>query len=490
MMTETTTTPEIPTRGALYRDANFIANQWETAGDGSFTAVLDKYTGAELARLPNATEAQMEAAIDSAIDAFSQFRQWSAGRRSASLEKLATLIAEHQEELAALIVQEGGKPISYARNEIGRCITTVRTAAAETLRFSGETVPLDFGAGEGKIAFTTRHPIGPVACITPFNFPLNLVLHKVAPALAVGCTVIVKPAPQAPLSTMALATLIQSAGYPSGVFSALTCGIPVAEKLVTDERMAMLSFTGSDKVGWYLKGISGKKRVALELGGNAAVIVDESADLAQAAKLVAVGAYIYAGQVCISTQRILTVGKAHDAFQSLLLEEIRKLKVGNPGDPEVLVGPIIDKGHLERIESWVQEAADGGATILAGGKISDAEHNLFDPTLITGASPTMKVNCAEVFGPVATIEQVRDFGEAIRRANESNYGLQAGVFTNDFAHVKRAHSELEVGGVMINNVPGFRIDSMPYGGVKDSGLGREGLKYAMEDMTEPRLLVY
>lgn len=472
------------------KNANFIANEWVTTGDGSFNIVLDKYMGDELGRLPNATEAQMETAIQAAVSAFPAFRKWSAGKRSAGLDRLADLLVEYEDELVALIVGEGGKPLSYAKNEIGRCITTVRTAAAETLRFGGETVPLDFGAGEGKIAFTTRHPIGPIACITPFNFPLNLVLHKVAPALAVGCPVIVKPAPQAPLSTMALAMLIEKAGYPKGVFSAMACGIPVAEKMVKDDRMAMLSFTGSDKIGWYLKSICGKKRVALELGGNAAVIIDESADLEAAAKTVAVGAYIYAGQVCISTQRIFTVGSAHEAFQAALVKEIGKLKVGNPKDADVLVGPIIDKGHLERIDSWVREAVDGGAKLLTGGNIVDAEHNLFAPTLISGASGDMKVNCAEVFGPVATIEHVQTFDDAVRRANESNYGLQAGVFTNDFAHVKQAHAELEVGGVMINNVPGFRIDSMPYGGVKDSGLGREGLKYAMEDMTEPRLLVY
>jgi acyl-CoA reductase-like NAD-dependent aldehyde dehydrogenase len=489
-MTETMTQANPATGNDLYHDANYVAQEWVTEGDGSFNTVLDKYTGAELARLPNATEAHMEAAIQAAHEVFPVFRQWSAGQRSTALERLTSLIEEHQEELAQLIMKEGGKPISYARNEIARCVTTVKTAAAETLRFGGETVPIDFDAGSGKLAFTTRHPIGPIACITPFNFPLNLVLHKVAPALAVGCPVIVKPAPQAPLSTMALATLVEMAGYPKGVFSAMVCDIPVAEKMVRDDRMAMLSFTGSDKIGWYLKSICGKKPVALELGGNAAVIIDQGSDLGTAAKLTAVGAFIYAGQVCISTQRIFAVGSAHDEFQDRLLKEIRKLKVGDPSDPDVLVGPIIDKGHLDRIESWVKEAADGGADVLCGGKVKDAEHNLFEPTLISGATGSMKVSCAEVFGPVAIIEHVTDFDQAIRRTNDSNYGLQAGVFTNDFAHVKQAHAELEVGGVMINNVPGFRIDSMPYGGVKDSGLGREGLKYAMDDMTEPRLLVY
>jgi glyceraldehyde-3-phosphate dehydrogenase (NADP+) len=308
--------------------------------------------------------------------------------------------------------------------------------------------------------------------------------------MALGCPVVLKPAPQAPLSALALGRMLEEVGWPKGAFSVMLCGIPVAEKLVKDERVAMLSFTGSDKVGWHLKAICGKKKVALELGGNASVIIDEGADLAAAAKTVAMGANLYAGQTCISTQRIYVIESIHDAFRDLLVKEYKALKSGDPSDPDVAVGPIIDKGHFERISAWVDEAVKAGAKVLSGGKAIDAERNVYAATLMTDADPDMKVNCAEVFGPVAVLEAVKDFNSAIAKVNDSAFGLQAGVYTNNFAHVKLAHEELEVGGVIINNVPGFRVDSMPYGGIKDSGLGREGLKYAMEEMSEPRLLVY
>ncbi|HMC98293.1 MAG TPA: aldehyde dehydrogenase family protein [Flavobacteriales bacterium] len=479
-----------PVASSLFRNANLINGAWLAEGDGTFNTVVDKYHGAELARLPNATEAQMESAIAAAYASREILKNLSAGDRSARLEALAALIVKYEEELAGLIVQEGGKPIGYAKAEIARCITTVRTAAAEALRFTGESVALDYGAGAGKTAFTKRLPIGIIAAITPFNFPLNLVLHKVAPAMAVGCPVVLKPAPQAPLSALALGKMIEEIGWPKGAFNVLVCGNPVAEKLVTDERVAMLSFTGSDKVGWQLKSICGKKKVALELGGNASVIVDEGVDLAATAKAVAVGANIYAGQTCISTQRIYAVKSVFNEFRDLLVKEYATLKSGDPSDASVTVGPIIDKGHFDRISSWVDEAVKGGAQVLAGGKPVDAARNIYQATLLTGTKPDMKVTCAEVFGPVAILEEVAEFAEAIARVNDSTYGLQAGVFTDSVAHMKRAHEALEVGGIIINNVPGFRVDSMPYGGVKDSGLGREGVKYAMEEMSEPRLLVY
>ncbi len=474
----------------VVRPANYINGRWIEVGDGTFNTVVDKYHGTELARIPHATEAQMEEAIAAASASREPLRKMSAGERSEKLDALAALIAKRQEELAMLIVREGGKPLGYAKGEIVRCIATVRTAAAEALRFTGESVPIDHGAGAGKTAFTKRFPIGVIAAITPFNFPLNLVLHKVAPAMAVGCPVVLKPAPQAPLSAFVLGQMLEEIGWPKGAFSVMLCGIPVAEKLVKDERIAMLSFTGSDKVGWHLKAICGKKKVALELGGNASVIIDEGTDLTAAAKTVAMGANLYAGQTCISTQRIYAVKSVFNDFRDLLVKEFGSLKSGDPSDPAVSVGPIIDKGHFERISTWVDEAVKGGAHILVGGKAIDAERNIYAATLLTSTKDDMKVNCAEVFGPVAVIEQATDFSDAVAKVNDSTYGLQAGVYTNNFAHVKLAHDQLEVGGVIINNVPGFRVDSMPYGGVKDSGLGREGLKYAMEEMTEPRLIVY
>lgn len=475
---------------ALFDQASYINGSWIGTGDGTFDTVLDKYHGTELARMPNATEAQMEEAIASAYASREVLRKMSAGERSEKLEALAALIEKNKAALAQLIVQEGGKPIGYAEGEIARCIYTVKTAAAEALRSTGESVPMDVGAGVGKTAFTKRFPIGVIAAITPFNFPLNLVLHKVAPAMAVGCPVVLKPAPQAPLSAFALAKMLEEIGWPKGAFHVMLSGIPVAEKLVTDERIAMLSFTGSDKVGWHLKAICGKKKVALELGGNASVIIDEDTDLTTAAKSVAMGANLYAGQTCISTQRIYVLAGVHEKFQELLVKEYGNLKAGDPSDKSVSVGPIIDKGHFERISTWVDEAVKAGAKVLAGGKAVDAERNIYAATLLSNVKHDMKVNCAEVFGPVAVIEPVTSFSKAIANVNDSVYGLQVGVYTNSIAHMKQAHDELEVGGIIMNNIPGFRIDNMPYGGVKDSGLGREGLKYAMEEMTEMRLLVY
>jgi acyl-CoA reductase-like NAD-dependent aldehyde dehydrogenase len=475
---------------ALITPANLINGTWSFEGDCTFNTVVDKYHGTELARIPNATEAQMEEATAAAYASREALRKMSAGERSAKLEALAALIAKHEVEITDLMVQEAGKPIGAARIEVARSITTVRTAAAEALRFGGEITPMDFGAGAGKTAFTKRFPIGVIAAITPFNFPLNLVLHKVAPAMAVGCPVVLKPSPQSPLCSLLLGRFIEEIGWPKGAFHVLMCGVPVAEKLVRDERVAMLSFTGSDKVGWHLKNICGKKKLALELGGNAAVIVDEGVDLAAVAKTVAVGANVHAGQTCISTQRIYAVKSVFAPFRDLLVKEYAALKAGDPADAGVTVGPLIDKGHFERIRNWVEEAVEGGAQILTGGKPVDVARNIFSPTLLTGTKGTMKVNCAEVFGPVAVIEEAADFNAAIAYVNDSTYGLQAGVFTPNIAHMKQAHDQLEVGGIIMNNVPGFRMDSMPYGGIKDSGLGREGVKYAMEEMSEPRLLVY
>lgn len=473
-----------------FKSNNFINNQWLSTGNGEFLVVLDKYHGTEIGRIPQATEEQMEDAIVAAQNAFEVTKKWSAGHRAEMMQKLYNKLEEKQEKFIDLIINEGGKPRSYATNEIKRCLTTLKLAIEECTRFGGEVIPMDWAAGEGKTAFTKRFPIGVIACITPFNFPLNLVMHKVAPALAVGCTTVIKPAPQAPMSCLAFAELFEEVGYPAGVINVLCCDIPVAEKLVRDERVAKLSFTGSDKVGWYLKSICGKKKVTLELGGNASVIVDEDVDVNSIVDLVAKGAYLYAGQICISTQRIFVHAKIFDQFQSAFIEAIKKLKVGDAQDESVLVGPVIDKGHLNRIKDWVDEAKKQGADILLGGNIQSDDHNLFEPTLLSRTTPEMKVAADEVFGPVAVLEKASSFEEAIKMTNNSKYGLQAGVFTNSLENFKMASNLLEVGGVMMNNIPGFRIDHMPYGGVKDSGLGREGLRYAMDEMTEGRLIVY
>jgi len=469
---------------------NYINGEWNETVSDDFLEVVDKYSQEPMVKLPLASESDIENAITSSLKGFEKLKSWSAGKRSEHLQKLWHALDKRTDEIVEIIVKEAGKPKAYAQSEVKRSLATIEASAVEAKRFAGEIVPIDFDAGEGKTAFTKRFPVGPILCITPFNFPLNLVLHKVAPALAAGCSVIVKPAPQSPLSSLFLANLIDEVGYPPGAANFLNCDIPLSEKMVRDERIAMVSFTGSEKVGWYIKSICGTKKVALELGGNAAVIIDKDTDLKTVAKTVANGAFLYAGQICISTQRILVHESVFTEFQTLLIQETKNLTVGDPKDESTIVGPLIDKSHLERVSTWVNEAKDAGAKVLNGGAVADEKRNVYQPTLLTQTKSPMKVLDEEVFGPVAIIESVKSFDEAIEKANDSKFGLQIGVYTNNFEHVKKAHNELEVGGVIINNVPGFRIDSMPYGGVKMSGFGREGIKYAMEEMTEPRLIVY
>jgi glyceraldehyde-3-phosphate dehydrogenase (NADP+) len=473
-----------------YRRSNFIGNKWIEDGNGSWHEVFNKYNGTRIGKLPSATEDQLEEAIVLAEEAFQTTRSWSAGKRSEMLEKVLNALKKRKEEFIQLIIDEAGKPRSYAKGEVARAISTLQLAVEEARRHKGEMLAIDWGIGEGKNAFTQRVPLGVVACITPFNFPLNLVMHKVAPALACGCTVIVKPAPQAPLSSLALAALFLEAGYPKGAINVFMCEVPLAEKLVKDERIAKLSFTGSDKVGWHLKAIAGKKKVTLELGGNAAVIIDEDTALKPVVAIVAKGSYLYAGQICISTQRIVVHEKVYEEFLALLLKEIANFPSGDPNEEEVLSGPVIDKGHLKRIDTWVKEAVEMGAEVLIGGGILSEKHALYAPSLLTNCNEKMKIESEEVFGPVAVITRVGSFEEAIKKVNNSRYGLQVGVFTNSIEHFKQAVDKLEVGGIIMNNIPGFRMDNMPYGGVKDSGLGREGVRYAMDEMTESRLIVF
>ena len=475
---------------SILKFANFINGKWLDSGSGDFFEVQDKYSQELIAKVPMASAAQVESAIVAAESAFGEMKKWSAETRRAYLEKVVLGLQKQKEAFAQLIAAEAGKPISYARSEVARCIITLNTAIDHILHFGGEVVNVDYGAGTGRTAFTKRVPLGPIACISPFNFPLNLALHKVAPALALGCPVLLKPSPFAPLSCLAFAHLCEQAGYPAGALNVFLAAIPEAECLVTDDRLKLLSFTGSPQVGWHLKAKAGKKRVILELGGNAAVIVDETVDLATTAKQVAIGSFLYAGQICISTQRIFVQREVFAEFRTLLVQETEALAVGDPRDEQVWVGPLIDQIHLDRVANWVEEAIAGGAQLLCGGKIRSAEKMLYAPTLLTNTKPEMKVVCEEMFGPVAVVEAVDSYAEALNRVNDSIFGLQAGVFTNRLDRMKLAMETLEVGGIMINNIPGFRVDGMPYGGVKDSGLGREGIKYAMEDMTEPRLLVY
>lgn len=474
----------------ILRTRNFVAGNWSESNSEGDLEVMDKYSQEPMATIPMGSADDFEAAILGAQRSMPALREMGAEGRAAGLEKLADLLEEKREDFVDMIVREAGKPIGYARGEVNRCLVTLRTAAAEALRLGGEVVPIDYGAGKGRTAFTKRFPVGIIGAITPFNFPLNLALHKIAPALAVGCPIIVKPSPHTPLVLMAFAALVAEAGWPEGTLSAIISHIGPAEVLVHDPRIALLTFTGSDTVGWKLKGEAGKKKVMLELGGNASVVVDSSADLAYAAKRVAIGSFLYAGQICISTQRVFVVEDVFEEFKQLLIPEIEALRVGDPHDPEVMVGPLIDGGAYARIGQWVEDAVKDGAEILCGGTVENSGRHIYKPTLMTNVRSDMDLYCKEVFGPIAVIEAVPDFATGLDKVNDSIYGLQAGVFTDRIEHLKMAHETLEVGGILINDIPGFRVDSMPYGGIKDSGLGREGLKYAMEEMTEPRLLIY
>jgi glyceraldehyde-3-phosphate dehydrogenase (NADP+) len=468
--------------------ANYIAGTWQAQGEGPLT-VRDVYTAARIADVPLATATDMEQAIAAAVKARGPLEEFGAEERASRLEQLAAVLETRSEEFAQLIRREAGKPITYARTEVARALTTIKLSAQEARQLRDTEIDVDYDAGRGRRAWVRRVPVGVVAAITPFNFPLNLVLHKVAPALAMGCPVVLKPAPQTPLTALFLAELIDQLGLPAGSFSAVVCSNTIAEQLVRDERVAMLSFTGSDTVGWRLKEICGRKRVALELGGNAAVIVDEGSDLLTTAHAVAQGAFGYAGQTCISTQRIFVVDAEFEAFRDALVKATHAIVSGDPERADVVNGPLIDASHCARIAQWVKEARDGGATVLCGGEVLDAAHNIYAPTLLTGTRPHMRIHGDEAFGPVAVVEPARDFEEALRLVNASRFGLQAGLFSTNENHIQQAFAELEVGGLIINGVPGLRVDGMPYGGVKHSGLGREGPRYAMEEMSERRVLL-
>lgn len=470
------------------RTANYLAGLWQEQRK-ELHGVRNAYTGELIAEVPLADASAMEQAIAAAVKARGPLEALGAMERAARLERLAAAIDGRAEEFAQLIRREAGKPITYARTEVARAITTVRLAAAEARQLGDTEIDVDYDAGRGRKAWVRRVPVDVVAAITPFNFPLNLVLHKVAPALAMGCPVVLKPAPQTPLSALLLAELIDPLRFPVGSFSALLCNTSVAEQLVRDERVALLSFTGSDAVGWRLKEICGRKRVALELGGNAAVIVDEDTDLVSAATIIAQGAFAYAGQTCISTQRIYVVEPLFAAFSDALVQATSTIVSGDPARTAVHNGPLIDAHHCARIARWVEEAQQAGATVLCGGHVLDPLHNVYAPTLLTGTHAAMRVNADEAFGPVAVVEPARSFDEALQLVNASRYGLQAGLFSNNEQHIQRAFADLEVGGLIINGAPGLRVDGMPYGGVKHSGLGREGPRYAMEEMSERRVLL-
>lgn len=469
---------------------SFINNEWVGHSTTNVLVVKNKFDQSILATVAQADQSEVQFAIANSVQAFQSFSKVTSAERRDLLLKIREGLFQERDKFINLIVSEAGKPVDYAKLEIERSLFVLQSAADLATKIDGEVIPMDFGLGVGRSAFTKKFPIGPILAMSPFNFPLNLALHKIAPAIACGATVILKPSPYTPLTTLAFASLCKRIGLPAGVLNVVVCQNEEVQTMLVDSRIKMLSFTGSAEVGWMLKEKAGKKKVLLELGGNAAVIVDRSANLEEAARAIALGAYNYSGQVCVSVQRIYVDHSVFDEFLALFKQKTFELKIGQPSEEGVVIGPLIDRGHLDRIDRWVQEARSRGAEVLFGGTILNLEHNIYSPTLLTNTQGDMKIVAEEVFGPVAIIEKVQYFDEVIREVNRSRYGLQAGLYTNQISQMKYAHENLEVGALIINGLPSFRIDTMPYGGVKDSGLGREGLLYAMEEMMESRLLVY
>ncbi len=464
---------------------SYVAGNWVETPNS--LPVRSPWSGEVVGEVSLAGPQEWEQAIAAAQKAALVLKKWSSQERRQLLEALAAGVKARRDEFVRTIVAEGGKPLVYARGEMARGAATLTLSAEEAGRIGGEVLPLDLTqASKGRWGLTRRFPVGPVLGIAPFNFPFNLVAHKVGPALAAGNPIIVKPASATPLTALMLAEVYEEAGGPPGGLQVLPSRADLAERAVADDRLKVLSFTGSAAVGWHLKTQAGRKKVILELGGNAACLIDADADLVQAARRTAVGAFAHAGQVCIAVQRILVHHKVYDEFAQIFLDTIaREIAFGDPARENTVVGPFIDAVAAARVREWVTEALAGGARLTTGGL---GEGNLMPPTVLTEVSREMKVWREEIFGPVATLTPFQDFNEALEMANDSVYGLQAGVFTNTLSHAWRAFETLEVGGVIINDGPVFRLDHMPYGGVKASGLGREGVRYAVEELTELRLL--
>jgi len=449
--------------------------------------VKNKYTGKVVAKVAHANRKAIDKAIGLAVKSFEVTRKLPSYKRQEILNSIVEKIKRREDELAHVLAVEVGKPIREAHGEITRAIDTFRIAAEESVRIYGEVLPLDISArAEGYQALYKRFPVGPCSFIVPFNFPLNLAAHKIAPAIAVGCSFIVKPASYTPISALILGEIMAETNLPEGAFSILPCSRHEADLFTTDDRLKHLSFTGSAEAGWEIKANAGKKSVVLELGGNAACIIDEDADIELAVKRLIMGAFYQSGQSCISVQRIIAHEKIYSELKSKLAKEAAKLKYGDPLNEDTFLGPLITEQDAIRIESWVNEALQNKAKLVVGGK----RHGVcYEATILENVDPSLKISCREAFGPVVTIEPFSDFREACKMVNNSVYGLQAGVLTRNIHHAFYAFEEIEVGGVVINDVPSFRVDSMPYGGVKDSGIGREGVRYAIEAMTEMRLMV-
>ncbi len=463
----------------------FCAGEWRTS-DQPFE-IKNPYNNETIGLTWFASEKDYEDAIVAAEQAFEQTRKLGSYERVQILQRIADGMAERQEEIAQIIAMEAGKPIRDARVESARGVFTLQIAIDEAKRIGGELIPLDLMASSaGRFGLTRRFPIGPIAGISPFNFPLNLALHKVAPAIASGNTIVLKPPTRDPLTMLTFAEIVADAGLPKGAVSIMPMDRALGDRLVTDDRFKLLTFTGSPAVGWDMKSRAGKKKVVLELGGNAGVIVDNDANIDLAASRVRVGAFAYAGQVCISVQRVYVHRSRMEEFSQKLVEQIRNMKVGDPLDESTDLGPMIDDKAAQRSEQWVEDAVREGAKLIIGGK---ANGRFFEPTVLVDSKRSSFVCSREAFAPLVNLFSFDDFDDALAEINDSVYGLQAGVFTASLEHALHAFEVLEVGGVIINDIPTYRIDHMPYGGVKDSGLSREGLRYSIEDMTEPRLMV-
>ncbi|MHC4840477.1 MAG: aldehyde dehydrogenase family protein [Planctomycetota bacterium] len=444
------------------------------------------YDKQDLGRVSLGGRGEVAAAIRAGWAARAPMQRLSAGAREAVLRTIVEGIQSAHEDFAQMICSETGKPIGLARGEVTRTLNTFRLCAEECTRNAGELLPLDtVASGDTRFGIVRRFPKGIVVAITPFNFPLNLVAHKVGPAIAAGCPVILKPAPQAPLTSLMLGAILSRSGLPEGSFSVIPCENDTAQTLAMDEKVAVVSFTGSDKVGWKLRGLCPRKTVLLELGGNAAVIVEPDADIQMAANRIVSGSFANAGQVCIKVQRVFAHHDIADELMEALVSITDTVGYGDPSHEDVLCGPLINMEAAQRIEEWVQEAVDQGAKVHSGG---ERDGQFYRPTWLSDVDEDARVSCEEVFGPVGIVYRYRDFEAAIHAVNASKFGLQAGIFTNDLRKTVRAFQMLEVGGVMVNDIPTFRVDHMPYGGVKDSGFGREGPRYVIEEYTEPRLL--